>query len=75
MLCYEDGEICVEIRAAAKLHFLSVCAIIIFRDFHLCQMNSCFFLLPRNKVFFHDFEDKPPQLRKKVLTLLYNLRR
>lgn len=55
--------------------FLSVCAIIIFRDFHLCQMNSCFFLLPRNKVFFHDFEDKPPQLRKKVLTLLYNLRR
>ncbi len=55
--------------------FLLVCAIIIFRDFHLCQMNSCFFLLTRNKVFFHDFEDKPLQLRKKVLTLLYNLRR
>lgn len=55
--------------------FLSVCAIIIFRDFYLFKMNSCFFLLPRNKVFFHDFEDKPPQLRKKVLTLLYNLRR
>ena len=26
MLCYEDGEICVEIRAAAKLHFsVGVC--------------------------------------------------
>lgn len=55
--------------------FLLACAIIIFRDFLLANWGLCFFLFPRNKVFFHDFEDKPPQLRKKVLTLLHKLRR
>lgn len=37
----------------------------------MTDVGSCFFLFPRNKVFFHDFEGKPPQLRKKVLTLLH----